>query len=189
MVIQEFSSIQFKISETGSSGSSNATFTYHVTSSTGGIYKVNLSLISTSTVSLTMVVDANNDTVLSVTGSGYTVTGATAKVEFDSFMGLFGLQEYYGAELGVLTDSAYFHATGTAPMTFGQATFPVTTYEANSLPLTVNECGISSTITAYTLGVGTPTGTSLQFITYLHIVTTSPQSEDVTFQLVSMTVA
>jgi hypothetical protein len=103
-------------------------------------------------------------------------------------MGLFGIEEMFGGTISVYESSAYFHSTGTALMTFGTATFPVTTYVANSLPLSLNECGIASNITAYTLEVGTPPGTSLQFITYLHFASTFPTTEDITFQLVSMTV-
>jgi hypothetical protein len=149
-----------------------------------------MSFSSGSGATASFVVDSNNDTVLSFTISGYTQKGALAKTEFDAFMGIFGLQQYYGNVLGVFTSSAYFHSTGTASMTFGTATFPVTTYEANSLPESFTECGITSNITAYTLQVGTPPNTSLQFITYLHIAgTSSSGAYDTTIQLVSMTVA
>ena len=145
---------------------------------------------STSGTTVTFVVDSNNNTVLSVSFSGQSLPKSYAKQEFDAFMGIFGLQEYYGNELSVFTSSAYFHSTGTTPMTFGTVTFPVTTYEANTLPESFTSCGITSNITAYSLEVGTPPGTSLQFITYLHFAGTSSSSstaEDVTFQLVSMT--
>jgi hypothetical protein len=127
--------------------------------------------------------------VISVTFSGYTFRGAQAKSFFDGLFALFGLEYSYGAYLGVLTSSNYFHSTGTSSMTFGSATFAVTTWVANSLPISVNECGYTANITAYTLEVGTPPGTSLSFITYLHFAESSPQSSDFTFQLVSMTTA
>ncbi|HZW85811.1 MAG TPA: hypothetical protein VFE91_07930, partial [Nitrososphaerales archaeon] len=124
-----------------------------------------------------------------VTVSGYTFTGASAKGTFDGFMALFGLEETFGGYIGIFTSPQYFHVTGTAPMTFGTTTFDVTTYVANSLPLMVNECGYTATITDYTLQVGTPPGTSLTFITLMHFVSTAPNADDITFQLVSMTVA
>ncbi len=136
---------------------------------------------------MTFVVDSNNESVISGAISGYKFTGVQAKTEFDSIMSLFGLEYTYGGALNVYTSSAYFHSTGTAPMTYGTTTFPVTTYVANNLPETVDTCGINSTITAYTLEVGTPPGTSLQFITYIHVATSAPTNEDITFQLISMT--
>jgi hypothetical protein len=195
-LIQHFSGIEFKLSENNGTATTNATLSYVVTSASGGIYNVNMSLLSSSSstgaVSLVFVVDSNNSTVLSVSLEGYTETGSLAKTEFDAFMGIFGLQEYYGNELSVFTDSSYFHSTGTMSATFGTTTFQVTTYAANTLPESFTDCGVTSTITAYTLQVGTPPGTSLQFITELHFAGTSTGfsgTEDITFQLVSMTVA
>ena len=181
--------MEFSVSGITGGSSSNETFGYTVTSSSGGIYDATVNATSSSSsYGVSFVVDSNNNTVLSVTVSGYTVTGSQAKTEFDAFMALFGLEYTYGDYLNVYTDSTYFHSTGTASMTFGTVTFPVTTYAANTIPLTVNECGVSATITAFTLQVGTPPGTSLEFITLLHFASSAPTAEDITFQLVSMTV-
>jgi hypothetical protein len=189
--VSKFSSITFKVSGvTNGTTSQNSTISYHTTIVSSGIYDVNITFATNSgTTSGIARVDSNNVSVISVTFSSYTFYGAQAKSFFDSFMGIFGLEYSYGSILGVLTSSNYFHSTGTASMTYGTATFDVTTWVANSLPLSVNECGYTSTITAYTLEVGTPTGTSLNFITYLHYASSAPQNEDFTLQLVSMTTA
>jgi len=186
--------MEFQTSEqnTTSGQGNNGTLAYTVTSSNGGIYDVNFTITSSSgSESFGASVDANNDTVLSVTISGEPVsfTGTQAKSFFDEFMAIFGLEETYSGEYDVLTNSAYFHSTGTASQTFGTTSFDVTTWVPNNLPETYTGCGITSTISDYTLKVGTPPGTSLTFITYLHIVETAPNTEDITFQLVSMTVA
>jgi hypothetical protein len=189
-LITEFSAMEFKVSGVSSaSQSSNSTFGYMVTSASGGIYDVNVTISAASAnETSSFKVDSNNNTVLSATISGYTVSGTEAKSIFDGLMALFGLEYTYGGALDVYTSSAYFHSTGTASMTFGTVTFPVTTYVANTLPMTVDSCGVSATLNSYTLEVGTPPGTSLQFITYLHIAgSTSSGSEDITFQLISMT--
>ncbi|MDA4128075.1 MAG: hypothetical protein OK422_01210 [Thaumarchaeota archaeon] len=190
-LVAKFSSITFKVSGvTNGTTSQNSTISYHTTTVSSGIYDVNITFATNSgTQSGIARVDSNNESVISVTFSSYTFYGAQAKSFFDSFMGLFGLEYSYGAYLGVLTSSNYFHSTGTASMTYGSATFAVTTWVANSLPLSVNECGYTATITAFTLEVGTPTGTSLTFITYLHFASSAPQNADFTFQLVSMTAA
>jgi hypothetical protein len=188
-LVAKFSAVTFTISgTTNGTTSQNSTISYHVATVSSGIYDVNITVSTTSgTESALARVDSNNESVISVTASGFTFHGDQAKSFFDGFMALFGLEETFGGYLGVLTSSAYFHSTGTASMTFGSTSFDVTTWVANSLPLAVNECGYSSTITAYTLQVGTPPGTSLTFITYLHFASSSPQNEDITFKLVSMT--
>jgi len=193
-LIKQYSSIQFQVSANTNGTLENSTISYQVTSASGGIYSANISLTSGSTVESELAtVDANNNTVLSVaiSFSGYqqTFTGSEAKTFFDSFMGLLGLEVTYSSESGVFTDPANFHSTGTSTGTFGSTSFPVTTWEANNLPFSLNSCGVTDTITAYTLKVGSPPGSSLTFITYLHVTTTAPSVEDVTFQLVSMTVA
>jgi expansin (peptidoglycan-binding protein) len=181
--------MEFKVSETSGTQTSNVSLGYAVTHSSGGVYDVNVTLTSGAVnENVAFVVDSNNATVLSATVSGYTFTGSQAKMEFDDTMALFGLEETFGGAISVYTAPAYFTSTGTVSKTFGTATFDVTTWVAKSTPLQLNACGITSTVTAYTLEVGTPPGTSLLFITYLHIETTSPTVEDITFQLVSMTV-
>jgi len=140
-------------------------------------------------ISFSFLVDSNNDTVLSASYSGYTFTGTEAKTEFDAIMGIFGLNEYFSSELGVYTDPTYFTNQGTSTQMFGTVSFPVTTYAANSTPESITYCGVSATLTAFQLEVGTPPGTSLPFIVLLHIAGTSQgQSLDITFQLVSITV-
>lgn len=172
---------------TNGTQTTNATIGYASSPVSGGIYNVTVTLTSTQTVSASFLVDSSNDTVLSVNFFGHLMSGPEAAQEFDSFMSLFGLEYTFGGAIQVYTDPAYFHSTGSSTMTFGTTTFQVTTWQANTLPLSVDECGVTSTISAYTLQVGTPPGTSLPFITYLHIETTAPSSEDITFQLVSMT--
>jgi len=192
-LIKTFSAMNFQASEenTTSGQTNNSTLSYGVTSSNGGIYDVNFTVATTSgSESFGASVDANNNTVLSVTISGSPIafTGTQAKQFFDEFMALFGLEETYSGEYNTLTDLNYFHSTGTASQTFGTTSFDVTTWVANNLPETYSGCGFSGTISDYTLKVGTPPGTSLNFITYLHFVETAPDTENITFQLVSMTV-
>jgi len=190
-LIKTYSAIEFKVSELNSTSGqqNNSTISYTTTSPSSGIYDVNFTItLSTGLESFGATVDANNNTVLSVSYSSFSFTGSQAKSFFDSFMAVFGLEETYGGEVNVLTDPAYFHSTGTSSMTFGTVSFDVTTWVANNLPESYSACGITSTISAYTLQVGTPPGTTLPFITYLHVVETAPSSESFTIQLVSMTV-
>ena len=132
---------------------------------------------------------------MSITYSGFTFTSwgpeaSAVQSEFDSFMSLFGLEYTYNSQVGILTDSSYFHSTGTTSMTFGTTTFDVTTYVPNTLPESVSACGVTETLTNYTLQIGTPPGSTLPFITYIHFEGTSSSSAtptNVIVQLVSMT--
>ena len=193
-LIQQFGSIQFQVNGTENAKSYSESFGYSTTTIQSGIYNVSAMLTANSTtINYFFVVDSNNDSVISATtavsGFKYTVYGAEAKSFFDSSMGLYGLQEYFSSDLGVFTDSAYFTDQGTTTRTFGTVSFPVTTYVANSPNEVVDYCGVSATLTAYTLSVGTPPGTPLQFLTFLHFAgSANGSSEDITFQLTSMTV-
>jgi hypothetical protein len=193
-LIQQFSAIQFQVNGTENAKSYSESFGYTTTTIQSGIYNVSATLNANNTaINYYFVVDSNNDSVISATtsvgGYSYTVYGAEAKSFFDGSMGLYGLQEYFSSDLGVFTDSAYFTDQGTSTQTFGTVSFPVTTYVENSPNEVINYCGVSATLNAYTLSVGTPPGTTLQFLTYLHFAgTANGSSEDVSFKLISMTV-
>ncbi len=106
----------------------------------------------------------------------------------------FAIQQTYASSYATFADPNQFHSTGTSAMSFGPTIFPVTTYEANTIPETLATCGTSYTINAFTLQVGTPPGASGPFITLLHLAGTVNNNgqntqEDFTFKLVSITVA
>ena len=187
-LIKEFSSIEFKINGTSSGTAENETFGYTTQATQPGMYNVSVAT-SAVTGSFNFIVDTNNNTVLSANLFGTIITGAQAKVEFDSFMGLFGLEAYYNGNIGVFTDPTYFTKEGTSTQTFGTVSFQVTSYGlSNPSGEVLNDCGVSATITSYTLSVGTPPGTSLLFLVYLQFTgTENGTTSSITFQLVSMT--
>jgi len=190
-LIQQFSSMNFSISGTESGKQESVSFAYTSTSPSSGIYNVTIASVtnSTATPAGSFLVDANNATILKASYSGFVVSGTEAKSLFDASMGIFGLNEYFSSELGVYTDPTYFTNQGTSTQMFGTVSFPVTTYAANSTPESITYCGVSATLTAFQLEIGTPPGTNLQFIVLLHFAGTSQgQSVDITFQLVSIVV-
>jgi hypothetical protein len=185
-------------SDTSNGTESNGTISYRVTSASGGVYTANITLAGvengqSANSSILVQVDSNSNTVISVTlseaGQSFSFTGAQAKSYFDLIMTAFGLETAYASNYGRFTDSTYFHSTGPTSKTFGSVSFDVTTWVANQLPMTVTECGETSTLTDFSLQYGTPPGTSLTFITYFHIAESAPNSGETTFQLLSMTVA
>jgi hypothetical protein len=94
------------------------------------------------------------------------------------------------AQLQLYT-SSQFTITGTPIKNFGPTlNMQVTDYSATTLPLNINSCGFTETITAFSLEVGTVPGTSLELITQMHLVATMQStSTDFTIQVTSITKA
>lgn len=136
-----------------------------------------------------------NGTALAVDIAGQNLTG----VEANGFIagGFAGFYEEIdiGAQQSFYsTDSQYFHSTGTTSVTVGLNTLKVTNYALNSLPETVDSCGTVSNYTAFTLSIGTPSGTSFPIVTNLQFAGTStvngtPSSFNVTEQVTAFSVA
>jgi hypothetical protein len=64
----------------------------------------------------------------------------------------------------------------------------VTTYKANSLPMTINECGNSVTLNDFFLQFGTVPGTSITLITHMYFNgSMQGTSADFTLQVLSIT--
>lgn len=136
-----------------------------------------------------------NGTAVAVNLAGQNFTGSTANSFITgAFAGFYeeidiGQQSsfYSGA-------SQYFHSTGTSSVTIGSNKVTVTNYALNSLPETVNSCGTTSNYTAFTLSIGTPSGTNFPIATNLHFAGTStvngtPNSFDVSIQVTAFSVA
>ena len=142
-------------------------FTYTVASVSSTTYTVNMQYVANKTRQFTAWL-LKNGTTLAISSPKGNITGAQASSE---------VQEYFGdvaAVLGFVQDqSAYsnlFHANGTSTVTIGTNTFTVTNYVANALPETIQRCnGETTTITAYSLSEGTPSGSSYELPTYVDV--------------------
>lgn len=116
-------------------------------------------------------------------------TGSTAENMFLSLGAPFLVETTSMAQLQLYT-SSQFTITGTPIKNFGPTSMQVTDYSATTLPLNINSCGFTETITAFSLEVGTVPGTSLELITQMHLVaTTQSTSADFTIQVTSITKA
>jgi hypothetical protein len=84
--------------------------------------------------------------------------------------------------------TAYFHSTGTTPVTLGANTFTLTNYAANSLPETVPSCaGAGITLTTASMSIGTPNGANYPFPFDVDVVgsSTGGMMGNVTFTITS----
>jgi len=182
--------MQYNINSTVNGQKVSTSFEYTTTSPQAGIYNVTVPVsLGGLGSSYSFLVDSNNNTVLTAAVAGFVEPKQDAKQTFDGVMAVFGTYYSYSNDLGFYTNPAYFTNQGTSTKTFGTVSFPVTTYVANSPNETFSYCGFYGSITSYTFEVGTPPGTSLQFVTYVNFAgTENGNSLNITLQLISMTI-
>ncbi|MDA4137346.1 MAG: hypothetical protein OK449_10170 [Thaumarchaeota archaeon] len=187
----------------GSSGTSTTTpssynfsESYKIDYASSTTYKVTVTEVSGSTNIVTTVWILKNGTALAiaVTGDPQNITGSEAQdFIIGTFVG-FTLQVQADAELTYYTNNGFFHSTGTSTVSIGPTNVKVTNYVANTLPETVDECGQTTTLTAFSLSVGTPSGASSPLVTYEHfagsdVVNGQTDSFSIVLQVTSITLA
>jgi hypothetical protein len=133
-------------------------------------------------------------------GSNYTGTAAIQYYQASRLFAAWGTELVFGQQLTTdyVAETAYFHSTGTSPVTIGTNTFTLTNYAANSLPETVPSCGGASiTLTAASMSIGNPNGANYPFPIDVNIVGSSTGGASgagtttitIASQITSMTVA
>lgn len=193
-LITSFPSMEVAYNGTSSGQSFNSVSSYNTIYTSSTTIKLNITYAASGSNINYLVWIQTNGNVLAADVSGYNLTGASAQsVVTGIFTSFFLLQTDLGTYSGLLS-SGYFHSTGTSTVTIGQTTMKVTNYAAASLPETYTDCGITSTLQAFTLQVGTPPGTSTPLLTYLNESGSTTQngqttSFDITLKLVALTVA
>jgi hypothetical protein len=133
-------------------------------------------------------------------GSNYTGAAAIQYYQGSRLFTAWGTETVFGQQLTTdyVSATAYFHSTGTSPVTIGTNTFTLTNYAANSLPETVPACGGASiTLTTASMSIGTPNGANYPFPFDVNIVGSSTGGASgtgtstftITSQITSITVA
>lgn len=174
---------------------SNSTATFNVIYRSATTIKVNNTFGSGTTSERITVWMLKDGTALAVNLAGQNFTGAEANSFVIGAFGGFYEEIGVGQQQSFYSGAAqYFHSTGTSKVTIGSNTVTVTNYALNSLPETVNSCGTISNYTAFTLSIGTPSGTNFPIATNLHFTGTStvngtPNSFDVSIQVSAFAVA
>ena len=165
--------------------------TVYVSSTT---YKVNVSSTAAGQNIVYTAWVLKNGTALAIDIEGYNLTGSVAQEGLAGVFAGFAAQVEAGTEISLYTTSSNFHPTGTSTVSIGPTPVVVTSYAANTLPETIADCGTSTTLTAYSLSVGTPQGTNSSLIIYEHLAgseTADGQTTalDVVLQVTSITLA
>jgi hypothetical protein len=177
-------------SSTSSAQSFNATDSYTIVYASSSTYKVDITFAGDGVSEAITAYILKDGTVLAVDVEGQNITGSLAQEESVGLFAGFITQVEYDSQVNVYTASNYFHSTGTSTVTIGSNKVTVTNYVANTLPVTVDECGVDTNLTAYGLSVGTPAGASEPLVTSFHIAGSNSEGNyDVTLQVTSFTLA
>lgn len=173
----------------------NASASYATVYESSTTYKVNVTYIGGGqNVTSTMWI-LKNGTVLALDQSGDNFSSSVSNALILDYFAGFTVEAEASSQLSLYTSSSFFHSNGTSSATIGSTSFTVTKYAANSLPETITPCGgASATLTAYTLSVGKPTGSSVPLVTLMQLSETQgsgDQAESIGYsiQLTSVTVA
>jgi hypothetical protein len=130
-----------------------------------------------------------NGTTLAILTSAGNITGAVANSDVQAYMGDFASVQGFVQDQS--TYSNLFHSNGTSTVTIGTNPVTVTNYVANTLPETIQRCnGETTVLTAYNLSEGTPSGSTYELPTYVHMSgSTNGTPFSFTFQVTAFTVA
>ncbi len=185
--------MQVKLNGTSDGKTLNLTESYSVNSSSSGLIPVNLTYQGNATENLGVVLFANG-TISSLTVNGTSIPSSYGtEIALGLFAG-FIFEIDYVDSLSNFTQILQFHVAGTSTVTIGSISIPVTTYAANSLPVTTSTCGGTDTLTAFSLTAGTPSGAKLPLVTSATLAGTggsngSTSTYDISVQVIGLTIA
>jgi len=109
-----------------------------------------------------------NGTTLALNFGQGNITGTQASNDVVTYFGGFATVQGFVQQQSVYSN--LFRSNGTSTTTIGTNTFTVTNYIAYQLPENIQVCGGgTTTLTAYNLSEGTPTGSSYELPTYVNI--------------------
>lgn len=182
-------SVQFNGTSDGKTA--NITESYNVISATSSQLNVSVSFNVNSTAETFYALVDTNGTVLSLTVNGQTIPGSEGGGMLSGIFVGFITEAEFTDSLNNFTSGLQFHSTGSSTVTIGTVSVPVTSYVANSLPVTVSDCSGSNSLTAFSLSEGTPAGGHIAIVTSMNIAGTSASggSFDITLTVTSITIA
>jgi len=189
-----YSSLTIGFVGTKNGSPENLNFSYTVVSQSASTYEVNLNLLlNGKSRDYTLWVFTNGTVLALLTPSGVNDTGSTAS---NIVLGYFSALETLDTIALQSNDTAYFHSTGTSPVTIGTNSFTVTNYVLNTTPETIQGCSNSGSadLSNYSVSLGTPTGSNFELVISANFAGTFTTASgnstvDYTYQLTALTVA
>lgn len=194
-MLTAYNSQTLTFSSTSGGTTTNTTASFNVIYRSATTIKVNTTFGSGANTERITAWILKNGTTLAVNLSGQNFTGTTANGFITGAFAGFYQEIEVGQQQSFFSGaSQYFHSTGTSSVTIGANTVTVTNYAANSLPETVTACGSTATYTAFSLSIGTPSGTTFPIVTNMHFAGTttvngSPSSFDYSVRVTAFTLA
>lgn len=185
--------MQVKLNGTSDGNSLDLTESYNVVSSSSSQITVNLTYQGNFTENMGVVLNTNG-TVSSLTINGTSIPSSYGSAEAVGLFTGFIFEIDYVDSLSNFTQAIQFHVTGTSTVTIGSVIIPVTTYGANSLPVTTSTCGGTDTLTAFSLTAGTPSGAELPLVTSATLAGSGnndgvSSTYDISVQVIGLTIA
>jgi len=189
-----YSSLAISFEGTKNGNTHNLDFSYTVAYASPTTYKVNLNVVLNGKSRAYTLWDLRNGTVLALLlPNGENDTGYAAS---NTVLGYFSDLETLDTIALQSNNPAYFHSTGTSPVTIGTNSFTVTNYASNTTNETIQGCNNSGygTLSTYTTSLGTPSGSSFELVvsaTFAGSLTDASGTTtfDYTYQVTAFTIA
>jgi len=189
-----YSSLAISFEGTKNGNTHNLDFSYTVAYASPTTYKVNLNVVLNGKSRAYTLWDLRNGTVLALLlPNGENDTGYAAS---NTVLGFFSGLETLDTIALQTNNAAFFHSTGTSPVTIGSNSFTVTNYTLNTTPETIQGCNGSgsATMSNATTSLGTPSGSSFELVvsaTFEGSFTdaSGTTTVDYTYQITALTVA
>jgi len=193
-----YSQMAVEFNGTYSGYSGHVSSDYRVIYASATTYKVNISeTVSEGSAQVTLTNTAwvlKNGTAIAVDSLGQNHTGFGASTYFPTVMAGYAIGAAFGSPqiLGAFTSLGFVHPTGTSTIMLGPTSVTATTYAANSIPLQVNQCGVTTDFTGFSLQAGAVAGVPGILLTGLNIAgsfSANGQSEsaNITYHITSLT--
>lgn len=169
-LLNAYASLTQRVQGSANGTSFDITASYHVIYATQATFKIGVSEVQAGQNNSATVWLQRDGSILAMELAGHNFTGATAAGYFQAYLGLWEEELMYAQQITTATSYSYFHSTGTSTVTIGSSTFTTTSYEADSLPETVQGCsGPALTLTKGSFSAGSPGGSSYPLIVSIEI--------------------
>ncbi len=169
---------------------------YRVLYASATTFKVNITLSASGQSGNYTAWVLRNGTAIAVWHGGQNHTGSDAQLYFTLAMSPYTIERVYMSAqlLAYFTSPLFSHVTAHETLMLGPTSVAATDYVANSLPLSINECGFVGTFTRFSVQTGVVSGVFETLVTGLNIdgsfdSGSGSQNVDFTFHITSVTVA
>jgi hypothetical protein len=176
-LLSAFSALELQYNYSSSTLSSNYTESYATAYVSSTTYKINLVSAGEGQNVTSTAWILKNGTAIAIDEFDENVTGPESQELVEGSFAGFSAEVEVSSQLSTYTASQDFHSTGSSSTTIGSNTLTVTSYAANTLPITITPCAggvsVSTSLTSFQMSVGEPTGTGYDLVTNMQLTESS----------------